>query len=171
MRHRLTFAGFLALLACATPVAAQVRLVETGIVCPAAEEGQLIAAPGTLAGFIRRIDDMGFDMPGRVVPAVSGVAFGIRTELKGDGPLDVRMVTRHPPMGADGMTEQVHEVTLLPNVSNLRVYRFDFGYEMVPGAWTLAVEAEGATLLSVDFEVTDAPDPRLADICGHLLQS
>ncbi|SFI83791.1 DUF3859 domain-containing protein [Jannaschia pohangensis] len=172
MRNRLTALTFcLALLGGAFPVFAQVQLVETGIICPDTREGRLIDAPGTEAGFVRVLDGLDFDMPGRIVPLVPDLAFGIRVRLKDDVPRDVTMITRHPPMGANGVTEQVHISTLPADDTYIRVYSFDFDYEMLPGVWTLAVADGDDLLLSVDFEVVEAYDPRIDNICGFLLQS
>ena len=186
MRHRLTLiarrgplrplsglvASALLILFNAAPLAAQVRLVEVGISCPDFREGVIIEAPGTTSGFVRRIQGISFDLPGRSLPAVPGLGFGFRTEVEGDTPVKARMITRHPPMGPDGITEQAYSITLPAGGQTYgRIYRFDYGYELLVGTWTLAVEVEGKTVVSVDFAVTDGPDARVDAACGIRLQS
>ena len=172
MRHRLrSTLRSAALLGAAMPAAAQVRLLEAGIVCPRVQEGETRPAPGTQAGYVRMVPGLSFDMPGRTVPLVPDLAFGIRLELKADAPLEVTMVTRHPPMGPDGVTEQRHQTTLPAGDSYVRSYSFDFDYEMLPGTWEMGVELDGRTLVSVPFTVTRADDRRVTDICAPVLQS
>ena len=186
MRHRLTFlalrgpsrplsglvASALLVLISVAPLAAQVRLVEVGISCPDFREGAIIEAPGTASGFVRRIQGINFDLPGRSLPAAPGFGFGFRTEVEGDTPVMARMITRHPPMGPDGITEQAYSITLPAGGQSYgRIYRFDYGYELLVGTWTLAVEMAGKTVVSVDFAVIDGPDARLDAACGMRLQS
>ena len=167
MRHRLTF---LLCAALAAPVAAQVRLVEAGIVCPTLRDGDRRPAPDTQAGFVRMVDGITIDVPGRTVPLIPDLGFGIRLATLYDAPRDVTMVTRHPPMGPDGVTVQTHPAVLpAAGAVYARTYSFDYDYEMLPGTWTLAVEDGEETLLSVDFEiVASAPMPAA---CTAMLQS
>ncbi len=180
MRHRLTAAihsaailsaAILSGTAFALPATAQVRLLETGIICPDAREGTLAPAPGTIAGHIRRLEGITFDIPGRTVPLVPGLSFGMRIAVKSDTDLAVRMVTRHPPMGPEGRTEQTHDLVLPANGTYVRAYAFEFDYEMLPGLWALSVEVDGQPVITVPFEVTATPDLRIDRICGSALQS
>ncbi|MBM2577190.1 DUF3859 domain-containing protein [Jannaschia sp. Os4] len=138
------------------PAAAQVRLVEAGVVCPGERDGVPTAAPGTEAGFITSIEEgIAFDLPDRVVPVMEKLSFGIRVGLKDGAPLlPIRVVTTHPPMGPRGVTRQTYESDLAPGAASLRIYTFDHGYEMVEGRWTFAIEAlSGDVLLEVPFDV------------------
>lgn len=154
MRHRLT-ATLLALIFCAAPAVAQVRLVEAGIVCPRVTTGELLPAPGTETGTIRRIDqETVFDLPDRRVPMMTDLSFGFRTELQeGEEAREVQIVVTHPPMGPRGVVRQEWADTIYPGDTNLNLFTFEFPYEKVPGRWTFAVELDGAAIVSVPFEV------------------
>ncbi|WGH79203.1 DUF3859 domain-containing protein [Jannaschia ovalis] len=155
MRHRLIgLAAGLVLLA--GPAAAQVRLLEAGIICPRISTGELVEAPGTEAGHIRRIEEgLGFDLAARTVPTMDNLSFGFRTALKDGAPAtDVTIVVTHPPMGPRGVTREEWPDTLFPGQTNLNLFTFELDYEKVPGPWTFAVEVAGRPVVSVPFEVT-----------------
>ena len=165
----------LALLLClaAPSAAAQVRLIEAGIVCPAERDGTPTPAPGTEAGFITSIEEgLAFDLPDRVVPTMEKLSFGIRVGLKDGTPLlPIRVVTTHPPMGPRSVTRQTYESDIAPGDASLRIYTFDHGYEMVEGRWTFAIESLGGdVLLEVPFDVVGRfGNARVDDVClGNL---
>ena len=162
MRHRL-IALFLT---CAAPAAAQVDVVAIGMACPAPKLGEVRDAPGTELGQVVIGTDRTIGIPGTTVPIVPGLSFGFSVALKADTPLDVTLVTRHPPMGPKRLTVQSFDWDFVPGETRSHFYMFEYDYEMLPGPWTLAIEAEGATLASVDFTVTETPDPRVDAICG-----
>lgn len=139
------------------PASAQVRLVEAGIVCPRITTGELIEAPGTEAGVIRRIErSTTFDLDARVVPTMTNLGFGFRTELEpGAQAQDVMIVVTHPPMGERGVKREEWPDLLLPGQTNLNLFTFEHDYEKVPGPWTFAIEIEGETIVQVDFDVTE----------------
>ncbi|GIT90225.1 hypothetical protein JANAI62_02920 [Jannaschia pagri] len=157
MRYRLTSILTLGLALWGEASSAQVRLLETGILCPRISSGELIEAPGTEAGVIRRIDQgLGFDLPGRTVPIMDNLGFGFRIALKdGASAQDVTIVVTHPPMGAAQVTRQEWADTIWPGETNLNLFTFEEDYEKVPGPWTFSAEIDGETLVEVPFTVTE----------------
>ena len=162
------------LLACLVALPAharQVRLIEAGIDCPSDDAIDREAAPDTAAGFVDIVENLELDAIGRVVPMRLGYGMGISTQLKQGLPAQVTMVTTHPPMGPEGITRQTYTATLQPDRPHLRVYRFDFDYELLPGTWTLGVEVGGEMVVEVPFQVVDGPVPGLEDLCARALSS
>ncbi|MGB3554887.1 MAG: DUF3859 domain-containing protein [Jannaschia sp.] len=158
MRPRLMLFA-LGFLLSASGAAAQVRLVEAGIVCPRISSGDLVPAPGTEAGFIRRIEEgTGFDLDARDVPTMDNLSFGFRTALE-DGiaePREVTIVVTHPPMGPRRVTREEWPDTILPDTTNLNLFTFEHEYEKITGPWTFAVEIDGTPVVTIAFEVTEA---------------
>lgn len=172
MRHRLIICLAVAAGAtCAAPAMAWVDLMRAGVVCPDGRDGPLRAAPGTLVGGVREIEDLAIDVETRIIPLIPGVGLGIQTRWTGPLPHEVRMTTLHPPMGDRGVTRQEYVTTLPPGTASTRAYTFEFAYEMVPGPWTLQVEDETGILLSVAFTVSDAPNTAVTQGCGLFLNS
>lgn len=160
MRDRLTLPTLcLALLggAFATAASAQVRLVEAGIICPRISAGELVEAPGTEAGVIRRIEEgLGFDLPARTVPTMDNLSFGFRTALKdGASAQNVTIVVIHPPMGERGVMREEWPDTIWPGDTNMNLFTFEHDYEKVTGPWSFSIEIDGAPVVQVAFEVTD----------------
>ncbi|PWJ20974.1 DUF3859 domain-containing protein [Jannaschia seohaensis] len=141
----------------ASPAAAQVQLLEAGIVCPRTTKGELIEAPDTEVGAIRLIEGgVVFDLNARTVPTMSNLSFGFRIGLKESAPAqDVTIVVTHPPMGDRGVTRQSWGKSLLPGEAGLSIFTFEYDYEKVPGPWTFGVEIEGETAIEVPFQVTE----------------
>jgi hypothetical protein len=166
-------AGLAFLIAGAGEAAAQVRLVEAGIVCPRVTTGELVPAPGTEAGTIRRIDqETSFDLSVRSVPMMDDLSFGIRTALdRADPePRAVTIVVTHPPMGPRGIERQEWEDVLVPGMDSLNLFTFEFPYEKVPGLWVFSVEVEGEPVVAVPFQV-GGPDARapVETVCFRFL--
>lgn len=155
MRNRLTALATL-ILAVPVPAAAQVRLVEAGIVCPRETSGELVEAPGTEAGVIRRIEqETTFDLSEQIVPTMTDLSFGFRTALKpGARAMGVTVVITHPPMGPRRVTREEWEDRIEAGADNLNLFTFEHDYEKVPGLWTFSIEVDGAPVVSVPFEVT-----------------
>ncbi len=141
----------------ATPAAAQVRLSDAGIICPRESRGDLVEAPGTEAGHIRRIEEgLSFDLPDRIVPTMDQLSFGFRTELKPGTPaLDVTVVVTHPPMGERGVEREEWSDTIQPGTSSLNLFTFELDYEKVPGDWAFSIEVGGEPVVTVPFTVTE----------------
>ena len=140
------------------PAAAQVRLVEAGIICPRESTGDLVEAPGTEAGFIRRIDEtLAFDLPDRTVPTMDNLSFGFRTGVKPGTPGQaVTVVVTHPPMGERGVVREEWDDVIPAGGESLNLFTFEEEYEKVPGPWTFAIEQDGETLVEVPFTVVEA---------------
>jgi hypothetical protein len=142
----------------ASPAAAEVTLVEAGVICPRPVTGEMQEAPGTEAGFIRLVErDPTFDALSRQVPLIDLMSFGIRAALDaGQGAQPVTVVITHPPMGDRDVTRQEWETVLLPGQVKLSLFTFEAPYEMIPGAWTFGIEQDGERLLDVPFDVVPA---------------
>ena len=155
MRYRLNLLA-LCLVLWGGATDAQVRLVEAGIICPRISTGELVEAPGTEAGVIRRIEEgTGFDLFDRIVPTMDNLSFGFRTALKDGAPAQpVTIVVTHPPMGDRAVTREEWPDTLQPGTTNLNLFTFEHDYEKVVGDWTFAIEIDGRTVVSVGFTVT-----------------
>lgn len=141
----------------AAPAAAQVRLVDAGIICPRESRGELVEAPGTEAGHIRRIEEgLSFDLPDRVVPTMDQLSFGFRTELKPGTPaLAVTVVVTHPPMGDREVEREEWADVIEPGLSSLNLFTFEEEYEKVPGDWSFSIEVDGDPVVTVPFTVTE----------------
>jgi hypothetical protein len=159
MTVRLALPLVLALLA--LPAAAQVRLIEAGIICPRIVTGELVEAPGTESGNIRMIEQtLAFDLDARAVPTITNLSFGLRFALEpGEPAQDVTIVVTHPPMGERAVTRQSWPDTLVPGEQNMNLFTFEHEHEKVAGPWTFAVEIDGERVLEVPFEVA-GPDAR-----------
>ncbi|CUH39208.1 hypothetical protein JSE7799_01931 [Jannaschia seosinensis] len=157
MRYRLTIL-ISTCVALAAPAAAQVHLVEAGIICPRPTTGELMEAPGTEAGFIRQIDEsLVFDLPDRIVPTMDRLSFGFRTGVKLGTPSQiVTVVITHPPMGPRDVTREEWEDKIPAGTESLNLFTFEKEYEKVPGPWTFEIEKDGETLVEVPFTVVDA---------------
>ncbi|CTQ31943.1 DUF3859 domain-containing protein [Jannaschia rubra] len=154
------------------PAAAQVRLVGAGIVCPRESRGELVPAPGTEAGHIRRIEEgLIFDLPDRIVPTMDDLSFGFRTALKPGTPTQtVTVVVTHPPMGPRGVEREEWTDVIEPGTQSLNLFTFEEDYEKVPGPWTFAIELDGVPLVEVPFEVTEADGRgRIEQVCFQFL--
>ncbi|CTQ50064.1 DUF3859 domain-containing protein [Jannaschia donghaensis] len=156
----------------ATPLAAQVRLVDAGIICPRPTDGALVDAPGTESGFIRQIEaGLTFDLPDRTVPTLDQLGFGFRTELKpGASETDVTVVVTHPPMGDRGVEREEWRDTIVPGTTNMNLFTFELEYEKVPGPWTFSIEIDGTPVVTVPFEVTETENQgRVERACFQFL--
>ncbi|MEM8850019.1 MAG: DUF3859 domain-containing protein [Pseudomonadota bacterium] len=171
MRHRLI--GLAILFICAAaPAAAQVRLIEAGIVCPREPSGETVPAPGTEAGVIRQIArETVFDINDRQVPTLPLLSFGFRTAVKdGAGPQDVTVVVTHPPMGERAVTRQEWDDVMWPGDTNLNLFTFEEEYEKVVGPWAFSIEIDGEPVVTVPFMVvpqgTSGP---VQDVCFQFM--
>lgn len=157
MRHTVGAVLLVALTVPAGGASAQVMLLEAGIVCPRIVTGEMVEAPDTEIGAIRRIDQgLAFDLDARDVPTMTNLSFGFRVGLEaGVPPQEVTIVVTHPPMGERAVTRQSWPDTLVPGEDNMNVFTFEYEYEKVPGPWTFEIEVDGATVVAVPFEVTE----------------
>ena len=139
----------------AAPAAAQVRLVETGIVCPRIVTGEMRPAPDTEFGEIRQIDQpVIFDLDARTVPTMTNLGFGFRIGLEAGQPArDVTIVVTHPPMGPRAVTRQSWSDRLEPGEDSVDLFTFEEDYEKVPGRWTFSVEIDGSVVVEAPFDV------------------
>lgn len=151
-------------------VSPMIGFFEAGILCAPEAIGER-EAPGTVSGTTHMIDQAPpFFSDGRVVPAVLGVGFGVRTGLDTASRTNAIMTVTHPPFAGSGRTEQSF-VTLVgtTDTPGITFYQFDEGYELALGEWTLTATTGLLTLYEVTFTVVDpALVPELANACGNL---
>lgn len=144
---------------------------EGGVLC-AQETGVTREAPDTVAGTTHVIDEAPpYVSTGRVVPAVLGIAFGVKAGIAGDlGFEGVVMTVTHPPFAGSGATEQSFTTYIGPETDpGITFYQFDYGYELALGDWTMSAQLNGMTLYETTFTVVPpAALPELASVCGYL---
>lgn len=169
----LALAGLAAL---AAPVAADpaesfahdpLILLDYGVICQVTTQGAR-PAPDTLLGEINLIDQSReMDVTTRVVPAKAGISFGIKFALRpGAGARDMMVIVTHPPMGPEGMTRESWTAPIAEGSSSLNLFTFEFPYEMVPGDWVMALEADGERLMEQRFEVvSELAAPGVLSVC------
>lgn len=143
---------------------------EAGVVC-APNVVSTREAPNTVAGETYVVEEVPpFVSHERLVPAVLGVGFAVRASSKDPfGLPGVEMRVTHPPMGADGVTEQrFFSFVGSPTDPSYTSYTFDHDYELVTGDWAFAAYLGDTLLYRVSYTVV-SPDllPDLAAECGY----
>ncbi|EIE48782.1 hypothetical protein AL036_00795 [Salipiger aestuarii] len=144
-----------------------VVLIDYGVICQVASSGSR-PAPETLLGEISLIDQTrDMDVTTRVVPAKAGISFGVKfTVVPGTGDLPVTVIVTHPPMGDAAMTRETWGALIQENGSSLNLFTFDFPFEMRPGAWSMAIEADGRRLMEQHFDVvSELAAPAVLSVC------
>ncbi|MBN9889606.1 DUF3859 domain-containing protein [Salipiger abyssi] len=142
-------------------------LLDHGVICQVTTQGAR-PAPDTLMGEINLIDQSReMDVTTRVVPAKAGISFGIKFTLRpGAGARDMNVIVTHPPMGPEGITRESWTAPIAEGSSSLNLFTFEFPYEMVPGEWVMALEADGERLLEQRFEVvSELAAPAVLSVC------
>jgi hypothetical protein len=139
-------------------VSTEVGFFEAGVICAQGSTHVIEDAPPFVSN-------------GRVVPAVLGIGFGVRsglaTEFGQDG---VLMTITHPPLGGSGVTQQ----SFISNIGSstapsVTFYQFDYGYELALGEWVMTASRDGDTLYETTFTVVSPSAlPELAGVCGYL---
>ena len=152
-------------------VSTEVGFFEAGVIC--AQASNVVRdAPDTLAGSTHVIEDAPpFVSEGRIVPAVLGNGFGVRSGLATEfGQNGVLMTITHPPLGGSGVTQQ----SFISNIGSstapsVTFYQFDYGYELALGEWVMTASRDGDTLYETTFTVVSPSAlPELAGVCGYL---
>jgi uncharacterized protein DUF3859 len=96
------------------------------------------------------------------VPAMLGIAFGIRYRVENIAPgqnVVVEEIIRHPPMtkpdGTVASEERTKETLTSDSgfIDRKFFYRLGLPYEVVPGDWSLAVAVNGSTAIDQHFSV------------------
>ena len=143
-----------------------VETVEAGIFCTD-PTGERMEAPGTVSGFIDLVDRSELRAETLVVPVSQGVTFGYRvTPVGGSGDRDVVHRLTHPPFGGSGATRQDSVGVLFGEGPTIRLYSFDYGYEMVEGRWTMMLGEGDGPLVRVTFEAVPAAEaPQFVGLC------
>ncbi|SDH45084.1 DUF3859 domain-containing protein [Alloyangia pacifica] len=148
---------------------APVVLLERGVICQVTPEGAR-PAPETEKGVINLISPgRRVDVATEVVPAALGISFGIRFTLdQAADPMALQVVVTHPPMGPRAVEVESWTTGAAPGEPSVSLFTFEYAYEMVEGAWTMALEANGERLLEQHFTVVpaDAARPVLAACDG-----
>lgn len=94
----------------------------------------------------------------RVIPAVRGIAFGVRAQaVDPTGIGGVTVTVTHPPFVGSGETVSTFNADVTGNGLSGFYYRLDRDQEVVPGEWVFDARAAGELVYSVSFR-TYAPD-------------
>ena len=129
-----------------------------------ARETGTIPAPGTAAGTANGIDRWVF-LGAAPICMTMGVRFGFEYHLaqpRPDAGRTLQVMNDHPPMHLpDGRVVAHEQSDFRPRPGdNIAGYRFDHGYELVPGTWMFSLVQDGRTLVRRSFEVvTDCVVP------------
>jgi uncharacterized protein DUF3859 len=139
-----------------------VRLIEYGIIRPV---GPFVRHddPTAAAGFTSSgAGNSVFERRTTEVPAILGIAFGIRYRVENVSPghtMVVEEIIRHPPITKpDGtvVSEERTKDTLTSDtgfIDRKFFYRLGQPYEVVPGDWSLAVAVNGSKAIDQHFMV------------------
>ena len=137
-----------------------------GIYCVGPEVGQQ-DAPGTVSG---HIGIMGGEprlvLPGKTVPALLGISFGVEWMPADLGMPFVSMKVTRPLPDGTIVTER-WETDALPGQMKANFFTFDLPEELALGTWTFEAFASDELLWRVSFEVIDPlsfPNPHIACI-------
>lgn len=143
--------------------------LQAGIIC-APKDMIEAPAPDTVSGTTHILnEDPVFVSHQRRVPAVLGIAFGIKAQSANPTGLgDVTMTIHHPAMGNRAATSQRFQTTISGERPSLTFYQFDFDYELLLGIWQLEARTGDILLYRTTFEVVPPVSvPELAGICGY----
>ncbi|SMX39778.1 DUF3859 domain-containing protein [Octadecabacter ascidiaceicola] len=143
---------------------------EAGVMC-AHEGGAVRMAPDTLAGSTHVVEEApAFVSTGRLVPAVLGIGFGVRSGLDADvGQEGVLMTVTHPPLEGGATQQSFTTVVGSRDFPGVTFYQFDYPYELALGEWTMSATYGAVTLYETTFTVVPpAALPELAGVCGYL---
>ncbi|MGI3169287.1 DUF3859 domain-containing protein [Pseudooceanicola sp. C21-150M6] len=138
-----------------TEFTAPVTSVRFGVICNHLPDGDEVTAPDTNAGKIRTGGNLpDFDIMTDQVPAMIGFAFGIEVETDPEaGAFAVEMRTQHPSFGEGYLETESWPSTMMPGGPKVRLFTFEFDYELAPGRWTFEIVKDGAVILRQDFDV------------------
>lgn len=144
-----------------------VVMIDHGIICQVTPEGSR-EAPDTIMGAINLVgQNREMDITTRVVPAKTGISFGVKfTLLPGAGDRDVTVIVTHPPMGPEGITRETWVAPLAEGRNSLNLFTFEYPYELVTGEWIMAIEEGGERLMEQRFEVvSELAAPAVLSVC------
>lgn len=147
-------------------VGPQVDWLVQGLFCAPAQTGRR-EAPDTIAGWIHVPDEpVPMIAEGTVAPAVLGMGFGVRFQLRGLGVTALRYEVRHPPMGAGGVTRQGWDSLAEAGTPDSIFFQFDLPEELVTGRWEFRAYEDETELFRAAFTVVPAAErPELAALC------
>lgn len=155
----------------ADSVSPRISVFKAGVIC-AQEVVDTRPAPGTIAGLTNvLVGEPDFVSETRVVPAVIGVGFGVKSQAQTPlGYGDVTITVTHPPMGPNNVSVETYGTAINGSSGSVSMtfFQFDQEYELVTGHWTISASEGGKPLFSAGFDVV-APQlvPELAAVCGY----
>ena len=123
-----------------------------------AETGMRQPAPETGEGSVRGLGRWVFARSARTICAARGVSFGVEYHLARPATAEadaIQVVAEHPPMHVpDGriLTHERYDAELAAG-NSIAGFSFDNDYELVPGAWTIALMQHGRLLARTQFQV------------------
>lgn len=144
--------------------ASEVAYLKLGIFCALQAMDQR-PAPGALSGWIHAPDGpIDFHWPdARVVPAVLGLAFGVKSQMVPGVFASGEMRVYRP--GAT--TPETWDTTFSDTGEQFGFFRFDREDELLPGLWRFEAWEGETRLYSAEFEVVPAAAlPEIAQACG-----
>lgn len=110
---------------------------QAGVICPAEA---------------RNLRDASYVAQTRVVPAVRGMAFGVRAQAADPaGVGGVTITVTHPPFVGSGETQASFQTAVPGDGLSGFYYRLDRDAEVVPGEWVFEAEANGVRLYRISF--------------------
>lgn len=114
-------------------------------------------AENTISGVLNLVNGIpGFYSEGPAVPAQIGVGFGVHLDVAPDFAGQARVRTTHPPMGAEGVTEQSWITTYTSGETSYNGFTFEYPYELVQGNWAITAETlDGRPIYRAEFTVLD----------------
>jgi Domain of unknown function (DUF3859) len=124
-------------------------------------------APGTLSGWIHVPDGViDFHWPDRqVVPAVIGLAFGVKSQMVPGVFASGEMRVYRP----GSSSPETWDSTFTDTGEQFGFFRFDRDDELIPGLWQFEAWEGDTRLYSAEFEVVPAAAlPEIAQACGAI---
>jgi Domain of unknown function (DUF3859) len=124
-------------------------------------------APGTLSGWIHVPDGViDFHWPDRqVVPAVIGLAFGVKSQMVPGVFASGEMRVYRP----GSFSPETWDSTFTDTGEQFGFFRFDRDDELIPGLWRFEAWEGDTRLYSAEFEVVPAAAlPEIAQACGAI---
>ena len=130
----------------------RVEILSYGIYCVAG--GEIVAAPLTATGEMRKDSYHEWQVETLRVPARLGLSFGVIYAVReGFGP--GMETTSHPPFPGREITSYRSIDLFMAPIDGERsmMYGFDYDFELAPGPWTFQIDAPDGSVLRAEFEV------------------
>ena len=140
--------------------------IDFGYLCqlPTAE---IVEAPNTVSGELNLIAGIPvFFRRTTTIPAQRGLSFGVTVDVAPRFVGSAVIVTRHPPMGPDGVMTESWVTEFTVDNTGYAGFTFEYDYELLPGTWTFLATSNGRLIYEVDFEVVRVEGGPVIDCHG-----